>query len=189
MTLSHLTAAKRPPTRSVSMHRRRALWKSAGSFKKACGLQTALALKLEQRPERAGLILTRRANERHLTSPLRRELRLGNAEFGAQRGDAVGVVCMLAAHPDPLENAFDRIGARAARCDLGVQIRCSSLQCAPLRIAPTGRLSTRRISGLRSTASSARKALRKSSPSAPQKTSPSMTKLGTPNTPRFAAAA
>src|SRR5260221_14755540 len=54
--------------------------------------------------------------------------------------------------------------------------------------AATGRESTRRISSLRSTAGSARNALAKSTASAPQNTSPSATKLGTPNTPRAAAA-
>src|SRR5258708_2302876 len=56
------------------------------------------------------------------------------------------------------------------------------------RDAATGRESTRRISSLRSTAGSARNALAKSTASAPQITSPSATKLGTPNTPRAAAA-
>src|SRR3977135_2291272 len=56
------------------------------------------------------------------------------------------------------------------------------------RDAATGRESTRRISSLRSTAGSARNALAKSTASAPQNTSPSITKLGTPNTPRAAAA-
>src|SRR5438094_9343499 len=55
------------------------------------------------------------------------------------------------------------------------------------RDAATGSESTRRISSLRTADGFVRNALAKSTASAPQNISPSITKLGTPNTPRAAA--
>ena len=42
------------------------------------------------------------------------ESRLNDAELATKAGEACGIVCMLAAHPDRLENSFDRFRPAAA---------------------------------------------------------------------------
>ena len=100
-------------------------------------------------------------------------------------------------HSDPLRHHSAARRARPRNSSRRWQLRHqgdrdatrreASTSRASLRAAPTGNPSARRISSFRSAAGSARKSFTKPIESAPQKSSPSTSKVGTPNTPRATA--